>query len=326
MTNVLITGIDGFVGSHLVESLLSQSDVRLLGIVRSRSSLQFINHLDSKIALEEADITDFIKLRDTISRFKPEKIFHLAGQAYVPKSIEDPLSTFNTNVNGTLNVLESVRLHANENRAHCSVLFVSTGEVYGNVAVGQLPIDEHALINPTNPYAASKAAAEILALQYRSAFGLNVVIGRSFNHIGPRQSEQFVGSAFAKQVAEIKLKLREPKIMVGNLDPERNFTDVRDVVQAYITLLSAQRKHAIYNICSEQSISIRELLAMLCDISGIKVEIVPDTTRQRKDEIPKILGNAHRLRSETGWKPMIPLKTTLQDLLSYWEKFLTNQR
>ncbi len=326
MANVLITGIDGFVGSHLAETLLAQPDVRLLGIIRPHSPLKFINHLKNNVALEEANIADFNKVCETISKFKPEKIFHLAGQAYVPKSLEDPRTTFDTNVNGTLNVLESARLYTKEQQTACSMLFVSSGEVYGNVTAEQLPLNEQSLTNPANPYAASKAAAEILALQYRSAYGLNVIIARSFNHIGPRQSEQFVGSAFAKQIAEIKLNLRKPTIMVGNLDPERNFTDARDVIQAYITLLSSQRKHSIYNVCSEQAISIRELLTMLCELANIKVEIVPDPKRQRRNEIPKIVGNADRLRSETGWKPVIPLKTTLQDLLTFWEKSLSNQR
>jgi GDP-4-dehydro-6-deoxy-D-mannose reductase len=160
----------------------------------------------------------------------------------------------------------------------------------------------------------------MLARQYRKTFGLDVVVARPFNHLGPGQNELFVGSAFAKQVAEIKAGKREPKIYVGNLDPERDFTDVRDVVRAYIALSSERQKEDVFNICTGTSVSIQRVLHLLIRTSGIEAEIIADPERARRNEIPRIVGDSSRLRHATGWKPEVPLEQTVRDLLAYWEE------
>ncbi|HZY10024.1 MAG TPA: GDP-mannose 4,6-dehydratase [Bacteroidota bacterium] len=317
--NVLVTGIDGFVGSHLAEALLQKTGINLSGIIRDKTPTENIGSLLPRIQCIQTDITDYQQIWKILDSLRPEKVFHLAGQAFVPHSLDDPLQTFHTNINGTLNVLEAARQLTLSQKFTCSVLVVSSGEVYGAVSSERLPIKEEESLNPTNPYAASKASIDLIAQQYRKSFGLNVVVVRPFNHLGPRQSEIFVGSAFAQQVAEIKLKKRQPKIFVGNLYPERDFTDVRDVVQAYIELLDHPQPHAVYNVCSEKAVELKALLTMMLEIAGIESDILPDPRRQRSQEIQRIVGSAARLRDATGWAPKIPLRDTIKDLLLYWE-------
>jgi GDP-4-dehydro-6-deoxy-D-mannose reductase len=317
---VLVTGITGFVGSHLAEALVSLPGIEVHGTTFGKPTENIKANYLSDISLHSVDISEPIQVHQIISQLKPEKIFHLAGQAFVPHSVSDPVTTFQTNINGTVNILEAVRSLKTTDQISTSVLVVSSGEVYGSVPAEQQPIDESVRLSPNNPYATSKACADLLAQQYHLTFGLNVVVVRPFNHLGPRQSDLFVGSAFAKQVAEIKLGIHEPKLMVGNLEPERDFTDVRDVVNAYIKLLESPRQHSVYNVCSDRAVSIRSLLDTLCMLSGIAVEIIPDSARLRRNDTPRITGNSSRLRSETNWKPSITLERTLQDLLSYWEE------
>jgi len=322
---VLITGIDGFVGSHLVEALVTDPDVRIYGTVVDDRHPNISGELLSQLELFKVDIRQPDKVRQVISTVKPSKIFHLAGQAFVPISLENPAETFHVNINGTLNVLEAIREASTTDGLSCSVLVVSSGEVYGAVSDPFLPIDETVPLKPESPYAASKACADLIAQQYRSSFGIDVVVARPFNHLGPRQSELFVGSAFAKQIAEMEAGKREPKLMVGNLDPERDFTDVRDVVRAYMKILDRPRAHPVYNVCSGTTVTVKEVVRILCEVSGVRVEIVPDTTRQRRNDIPKSVGSAARLRAETGWYPKIPLRQTLEDVLKYWENRVRTQ-
>jgi GDP-4-dehydro-6-deoxy-D-mannose reductase len=314
--NILVTGIDGFVGSHLTEALIDIPEAKVFGIIRDSVPSSLVEHLKSKIEFIKCDITDAVGFFKAIESSKPEKIFHLAGQAFVPQSIQDPLGTFRVNINGGINLLEAVR----KQNLRCSILIVSSGEVYGNVSIDWLPIDELCPLNPGNPYAASKASIDLIGQQYRQNFGMDVVVARPFNHLGPRQSELFVGSAFAKQVAEIKLGKREPKIFVGNLEPKRDFTDVRDVVDAYIRLLRQPQSFGVFNICSGKPVRIKEILDMLCELGGVQVEIMTDPDRQRDNDAMNITGSADRLRDATRWKPKIALKDTLRDLLDYWEE------
>lgn len=324
--NVLVTGIDGFVGSHLAEALLSDPKIQVCGTAFGprRPEIPALSH--AGVRFIEADVTKLQQVQEALVSFMPSKVFHLAGQAFVPVSFEDPVSTFKTNVEGTLNVLEAVRRYTKAEGRPCSTLVISSGEVYGGGSEERLPIDETTPLRPGNPYAASKACADLIAQQYRSAFGIDVVVARPFNHLGPRQSELFVGSSLAKQIAEVKLGRREQKLLVGNLDPQRDFTDVRDVVRAYISILEQPRKHTVYNVCSGRAISIRSVVNLLCERSGLKVQIVVDPGRQRRDEIPKITGSFERLHGETGWAPAIPLETTVDDLLKYWETRLRSER
>ena len=318
MTNVLITGIDGFVGNHLARCLLTQPDVRIFGIVRDRNYSAAINDIRDRLRVHEADINDRDKTAAAIGECRPDRIFHLAGQAYVPEAVKNPLETFQTNILGSLHVLEAVRAEFPK----CSILVISSGEVYGIVDPARMPVDESFPINPHTPYSASKACLDLLAQQYRTIFGLNAVIARAFNHLGPGQSEMFAGSSFAKQIVEAKLGLREKKIFVGNLDNRRDFTDVRDVVRAYVGLLDRKYEHGIFNVCSGRAVAMKDLLATLIRISGVPMEVVSDPHRFRAVDNPLMIGSAARLKAATGWIPSIPLEQTLADILEYWEKRL----
>ncbi|HLX12766.1 MAG TPA: GDP-mannose 4,6-dehydratase [Bacteroidota bacterium] len=312
--NVFITGIDGFVGTHFARALEPAGGYRIFGTVRRREQS---SPSSSAVTLFEADITDKSSFNAALAAAKPRKIVHLAAQTFVPDSLKSPADTFQTNILGTLNLLEAVRL--NPELRDASVLIVSSGEVYGKVSSASLPITEQTALNPANPYAASKACADLIAQQYRKSFGMDVTVVRPFNHIGPGQSDSFVSAALAKQIVEIKLGKREPKIHVGNLDPQRDFTDVRDVVRAYIALLNLPKRDTVYNVCSGVGVPIRRLLDLLIELSGVRVEIVPDPALIRSNETPVIIGSAEALRTATGWKPEIALKDTLRDLLAYWE-------
>lgn len=325
MTNVLITGIDGFVGSHLAEALLLDPDNHVTGLVRDHSSLRNIEHLVPRLQLLQAEITDHARLLTLIKASRPDKVFHLAGQAFVPKAFDNPVETFEVNIMGTLNVLEAVRRYLAEDGkgSRCSALMVSSGEVYGRVEPSNLPIDESLPVAPSNLYASSKASADMIARMYRSSFGMDVVIARPFNHLGPRQSDQFVGSSLARQLAEISAGKRKATLSVGSLSPERDFTDVRDVVRAYILLLEQKQEFETFNVCSGKSISVRSIIDILCKASGLAVDITSDPSRIRPNEIPRVVGSYGRLRGSTGWTPTIPLEKTLTDLYAYWVDRIT---
>ncbi|HTK82414.1 MAG TPA: GDP-mannose 4,6-dehydratase [Bacteroidota bacterium] len=320
--NVLITGIDGFVGSHLADALAGRPELRLFGTTRHSGSPK-ASHPPA-IPLHQIEITDKEQVKKVIFDLAPQKLFHIAGQAFVPAALSDPYGTFRTNIDGLINILEAVRLLRLEKQVSCSVLVVSSSEIYAPVPLDKLPIDENTPLIPSNPYAASKACADLIAQQYRAAFGVDVVIARPFNHLGPRQSELFVGSALARQIAEIILKKREPKLLVGNTETVRDFTDVRDVVQAYIRLLERPQSKPVFNVCSGRGIAVREILETLCSLSGIAIDVVQDPARMRHNEISTVIGDAGRLRASTGWSPQIPLRQTLQDLLHYWEGRIRN--
>lgn len=311
---ILVTGIDGFVGSHLARALLEDATAKLSGFVIDKSHTPLIDEMRSGIHLEEVDIRDASRVAGLIATLKPERIYHLAGQAYVPQSVSNPLDTYHINIDGGLNILEGVRTAAPD----CRVLMVSSGEIYGTVDPNR-PVDELFPLKPENPYAVSKACIDMIARQYRASFGVKAVVARSFNHLGPGQSDVFVGSAFARQIAEVKLGLREKSISVGNLKAQRDFTDVRDVVRAYIALLAGQTRHDVYNVCSGRSRRIQDIFDQLVKISGVEVEPVQDPARMRDSDNPVVVGSAVRLIAETGWKPLIPIDQTLRDLLLYWE-------
>jgi len=316
--NILVTGIDGFVGSHLAEALTSNPGIRLFGIVENKSRVQNLSHLAHNIQLHECDILNAEAVQKVVEAVQPDQLYHLAGQAFVPFSMKSPRDTFRVNIDGGINLLEAIRLR----NSSCAVLIVSSGEVYGAVHPDFLPVTETCPLAPSNPYAASKACIDLIAQQYRRTFKMNVVVARPFNHIGPRQSELFVASAFAKQIAEIKIGRHEARIRVGNLNPKRDFTDVRDIVRAYIALLAKPMNEAVYNICSGKAVSIQEILDTLCEISGINVEISPDPDRMRANEVPLVVGSTARLFAATSWEPKIPLRETLQELLKFWESKL----
>lgn len=315
---VLVTGIEGFVGSHLAEFLQTIGGVEVHGTILDPALTSNIKTIQQSLHLHPADILDGNRLLDLVEEIKPDRIFHLAGQAFVPTAFADPVTTFQANIMGGVNVLEASRLSKTKTGAGPSVLVVSTGEVYGRIQ--HLPITEDFPLSPNNPYAASKASIDLIAQQYRASFGLQVVVARPFNHVGPRQNPLFVCSDFGKQFAEIAAGKRPPELHVGNIHAQRDFTDVRDVVKAYWLLLESNTKEVVYNVCSGQPLSIEMLLSMFQEISGVSVNVVPEKQRMRPYDVPVVIGSYDRLRRATGWMPTLPIRQTLQDVYEYWKR------
>jgi GDP-4-dehydro-6-deoxy-D-mannose reductase len=313
--NVLITGISGFVGSHLADLLLEKG-FEVHGSIRWRSKRDNITHLGDKIQLHECDIKDSSSIRKTIFDTKPRYIYHLAAQSYVHTSWAAPGETLLTNIQGQLYVLETMR----DIDWDCRCLVVGSSEEYGMVREDELPITEDNALRPLSPYGVSKVTQDLLAYQYHQSFGTDLVRTRAFNHTGPRRGEVFVTSNFAKQIAEIEIGKREPVIMVGNLEAQRDFTDVRDMVKAYLLAMEMGRSGEVYNICSGQAIRIRELLDRLLKLTDAKVEVKQDPARMRPSDVMVLQGSAEKFRKETGWEPEIPFGQTLCDLLDFWRE------
>ena len=317
---ILVTGIDGFVGSHTARFLLTLPRSEVHGTVIDPSNIPNIKSIKTKLHLHKMDILDGKKLSSLFKKVKPDRVIHLAGQAFVPTAFDDPVSTFQVNIIGGINVIEAARTLQAFSGTCPSLLIVSTGEVYGKV--DRLPITEDFPLNPNNPYAASKASIDIIAQQYRSAFNLPIVVVRPFNHAGPGQSPIFVCSDFGKQFAEIALGKRKPALNVGNTKSERDFTDVRDVVKAYWMLLEQNPPEVVFNVCSAVPTSVDKVLSIFQDIAGFKVEITSEQRRLRSYDVPIVVGSHQRLRKTTGWFPTIPIENTLRDVYDHWKQQL----
>jgi GDP-4-dehydro-6-deoxy-D-mannose reductase len=272
------------------------------------------------------DVPQALDLRDPeaaaalVKETAPDAVIHLAAQSWVPDAFRDPELTLQVNVLGTLNLLQALRRTGFSGR----MVFVSTGDVYGGVPDDALPIREDRLPAPRNPYAVSKLAAEALCYQWSVTEGMEITIARAFNHIGPRQSERFVVSDFARQIAEIKLGRRQPTVSVGDIDVTRDFTDVRDVVRAYFALLRDGRSGEIYNICSGREQSIRALLHRLAAIAGVGISIQQDPSRLRKSEQRRVVGDPTKMHGATGWQSTTELDESLTSILHEWEQEITN--
>ena len=313
---VLITGLTGFVGSHLADYLVSRGDVELFGTHRWRSRMDNIEHLRGRITLVECDLRDPTAARRALAAVRPPRVFHLAAQSYVPTSWLMPAETLLPNVQAQLNVFEAVRDLGLQAQIHIA----GSSEEYGLVQPDEVPIREENPLRPLSPYAVSKVAQDLLAYQYWRSYGLHTVRTRGFNHSGPRRGEVFVTSNFARQIAEIEKGLRGPVIHVGNLESVRDFTDVRDMVRAYWLALEHGEPGAVYNICSGKGYPIRQVLETLLALAQVKVEIREDPERMRPSDVPVLVGDCSRFRRITGWAPTIPFDTTLADVLSYWRQ------
>ena len=311
--SILITGIAGFVGRHLTDLLRKSGDYKIFGTILPGEQPQQDGSLDD-VSLIECRIEDRSGIESAINQARPSVVYHLAAQSSVARSLSDPSGTFQANVMGTLNLLESLR-GSTELRA---LVLVSSAEVYGVVPESALPVTEDQNLDPSNPYACSKACADLLGAQYFKTFNVPVIRVRPFNHIGPGQADGFAASSFAKQIAEIEAGVRPPQIRVGNLEAKRDFTDVRDIVRAYILTSQRSVPGEAYNICSGAAVSMHEILDMLLSLTTSQVEVVPDPERMRPSDLPILLGDCSKFRNTTGWSPEIPLDQTLRDLLYYW--------
>jgi GDP-4-dehydro-6-deoxy-D-mannose reductase len=308
----LVTGITGFVGSHMAEYLLSRN-VEVFGTIRQRSRMDHIKHLKD-IHLMECELRDPFSVEHLIKEVKPDLIFHLAAQSFVPTSWNSPIDTIHNNVAGQVNIMEAIRRFD----LPCKLQIACSSEEYGHVEPHETPIRETNPLRPLSPYAVSKVAQDYLGYQYFKSYGLPIVVTRTFNHTGPRRGENFVTSNFAKQIAQIEKGIKPPVLYVGNLSAKRDFTDVRDVVRAYWLALEKGKPGETYNIASGKCWTIREMLDLLLSFSNVSITIQEDPARLRPSDVEILLGDYTKFHNETGWKPEIPFEQTMRDLLQYW--------
>lgn len=325
---VLITGITGFVGSHLADYIRAHHPaVMIVGLVRWRSPKDNVLHLLNQVQLEYGDLEDLSSLQTILAKYKPEAIFHLAAQSYVDFSFRAPVVTLATNILGTANLLEAVRgLKAAEN--YDPVIHIcSSSEVYGQVLPDEVPIKEGNPFRPASPYAVGKVGEDMLALQYWLSWGIRTIRTRMFTHTGPRRGEVFALSNFAKQVAAIEAGVQEPVIRVGNLDSVRTWMDVRDAVRAYWMLIEKCSPGDVYNIGGAVTMTIREALNQLLSLSvrnDIGIEV--DSARLRPSDVTLQIPSIEKFVAMTGWMPEIPFQKTLADTLEYWRAYYAHNR
>ena len=308
---VFVTGATGFAGSYILDALLAEGHELFALVHRQTSHQQLMAH--DCVTPMMGDLLDAVQLKTAVALAQPDVIYHLAGQAYPARSWQEPAHTVAVNTIGTINLLEAAVAYGRPR-----VVVVTSAEMYGVTAEHELPLTEESPPQPRHPYGVSKLAAGQLVSMYWQRHQLPAVEVRPFNHIGPRQSLGFVVPDFASQLAGIKLGQQEAKIRVGNLDAQRDFTDVRDVIRAYLLLADKGQPGEAYFACSGQPVSIHYLLATLIDIAQVTVEIEYDSKRMRPSDIPCLYGSYYKIKKQTGWQPHIHLRESLSDTFTYW--------
>jgi len=327
-TKALITGITGMVGSHLTDYLIENTDWDIVGMTRWRSPLDNIEHLLSRVEnkdrvfLEYGDLNDQTSLYNIIENNQPNYIFHLAAQSYPKTSFDLPVDTLNTNILGTARLLEAVRYAKIKPIIHVC----ASSEVFGRVSKEKLPINEECSFHPASPYAISKVGTDLVGRYYAEAYDMCVMTTRMFTHTGPRRGDVFAESTFAKQIAMIEAGLIPPTVKTGNLDSLRTWADVRDAVRAYYMLVTVNpQKGAYYNIGGTYSCTVGEMLNTLLSMSTVKnIEIQTDTNRLRPIDADLQVPDTAKFKKHTGWQPEIPFDKTMEDLLEYWRKNISN--
>jgi GDP-4-dehydro-6-deoxy-D-mannose reductase len=311
---LLITGITGFVGSHMAEYAIARG-AEVIGSARWRSRTENIDHLRGQLRLIECDLRDTASVRRLLAASVPTHVIHLAAQSFVGASWHMPAETLSTNMTSQLNLLEGIRDIPGPPR----FLVIGTSEEYGLVYPDELPIRETNPLRPLSPYAVSKVGQDLMDFQYFQSYGLPIMRTRAFNHEGPRRGDVFVTSNFAKQVAEIEAGRRDPVIYVGNLTPRRDYSDVRDIVRGYWMLLERGEPGEVYNLCSGRTWTIQRVLDFYLDRShakGISVQV--DPARLRPSDVMVLEGDPSKIHKARGWHTEILFERTLTDLLEYW--------
>lgn len=322
--SVLITGITGFVGSHLADYLLENTNYKIFGLKRVNSQLRNISHIRDKVTLINGDLIDQSSLMNTLKISQPDYIYHLGALSWVDPSWDMPAAYMQVNATGTVNLFEAMRFTGINPR----MLVSCTPEEYGDVPKELIPITEETRIHPINLYAASKAAQEVVCLAYEASYGFEIVRTRAFNHEGPRRDVLGAIASFAFQIAKIERKLQKPVITVGNLEATRNFTDVRDMVRAYNLAMEKGKPGELYLIGSDQIYTMQECLEMLISLSTMRNDITwhVDPKRVRPTELRTFIGKFEKFEKQTNWQPKIPMKKTMHAVLDYWRDFIDNKR
>jgi GDP-mannose 4,6-dehydratase len=319
----LITGLGGFVASHLVEHLLEHTDWDIVGTMRWSEPLDNLSGVIYRINRKDrvriiyADLTDAVSMMYAVKQSQPDCVFHLAAQSYPQTSFTAPSETINVNVNGTLNLLEAIRQCAPLAKVHVC----SSSEVYGKVPASVGRISEDCPFHPASPYAISKVGTDLLGQHYAQAYGMNVMVTRMFTHTGPRRGDVFAESSFAKQIAMIEAGLMKPPIKVGNLQSLRTIADVRDAVTAYHKLVTVNPIAAeVYNIGGDHTCTVGDILNYLISISGVDCYVETDSERLRPIDADNQVPNCNKFKAHTGWEPTISFRQTMSDLLEYWRE------
>ena len=305
----LITGLGGFVGPHLARELAARGDQELFGSIRGTGLPAGLPLPRDQISI--CDMLDRSAVEDLVARIKPHCIYHLAGKSDLGASWDEPEETMQTNVLGALNLIRAVLKHSPD----CRLLFVSTAGVYGPMTVDENSLGEDRPIAPPDPYSVSKASAELLCLQYFASHGLQVVVARPFNHIGPGQSARFLVGRVVKLIAEIETEVRPPVLTLGNLSARRDFTDVRDVVRAYRALMDKGTAGQIYNISSGRDVEIRRVVEIATGLCKVPVRLELDEDRERPLDSSRLVGDSSKLRRLAGWEPKISIEQSICDAL-----------
>ncbi len=322
--NVLITGITGFVGSHLADYLLANTKYKIFGLKRVNSSLRNINHILNNVELINGDLIDQTSLVKVLRISKPDYIYHLGALSWVTPSWDMPAAYMQVNAIGTINLFEALRLTNQKPR----ILISCTPEEYGNVPKNKIPITEETELAPVNLYAAGKVAQDAVCQAYAASYRFKVIRTRAFNHEGPRRDILGALASFAYQIARIERGLQKPVVEVGNLSAKRNFTDVRDMVRAYHLAMEKGIPGELYLIGTDQIYTIEQCLKMLISLSSEKKKIKHKVVRERvrPTELRLLIGKFDKFEKQTGWKPEISFRETIQSILDYWRDFIDQGR
>lgn len=319
MEKYLITGFSGFVSKHFIEYLESlNTNASVVGIDINYPEFSITGYKHVLCSFRKIDLLDKNQVDNIIYQFQPDYILHLASFSSVAFSWKNPVASFSNNTNIFLNLLEQIRAM----NLNCRVLSIGSSEEYGNVEENDMPLTEEHSLKPVSPYAVARVSQEMLSKIYVDGYKLDIVITRSFNHIGPGQRDIFVVSSFAKQLADIKKNNKHAELITGNLSIIRDFLDVRDVVKAYHKLFKSGRKGEVYNVCSGNGTSLETIIKKMMNLLDINVNTKTDSTLIRPSDNNIIIGSNEKIKSETGWDTTYTLERSLNDLLDYWYSVL----
>ena len=315
---LLITGFAGFVSNHFLELINKlEPGSEILGIDKMAPSINHANYSNLEIQYKDIDLLDRPVITDVLTSFRPEYILHLASISSVAQSWQTPLDSFVNNTNIFLNLVEHIRV----NNIDCRILSIGSSEEFGEVTESELPLTEDHPLKPVSPYAVARVSQEMLSKIYADGFNEDIVMTRSFNHIGPGQKDIFVISSFAKKLVLLKnTNSADNTIVTGNLSIIRDFVDVRDVVRAYYLLLKNGRKGEIYNICSGKGSVLKDIILKMSELLGLQIKIEVDPKLIRPNENKKVIGSYKKINEELGWKPEISIEKSLSDIIEYWQQ------